>query len=463
MKLRLGLLLSVLAATLGAASPAAPAGIDLLTAWEAAQQQDPSLAAARAEVDAGQARGRQGRALLLPTVTVTGSAGYGAGSQNSTGAQFTAPGLGTVNGVDFRTDVRDGTATAWRVTAEQPIYNAERSASARQLELQADRSEIGLRAARQELMLRTARVYFDVLLSEDALEEIRRQKAAAGRALDVAQASYDEGKLPVTDRNEVRARHDGIVARESMALDDLELRRAALFELTGMPAENLKRMPASAPLQPFDAGRLDQRLARAGENNALIALQSLAREIAAQEISKWNAAATPTVSLVAQAGGDRLSGNGGFGTSASVSSNNSVVSLQLSIPLYNGGMRGARGDEAVALAEKARFDVDATRKAVQLQTRSAWLGTTSGLTRIQAYERAVESARSRLDATETGYEVGARTTLDLLNAQADLFRALRELQQAKCQVLLDRLTLANALGELDVEELRAVNANLTRD
>jgi outer membrane protein len=463
MKLRLGLLLSVLAATLGAASPAAPAGIDLLTAWEAAQQQDPSLAAARAELDAGQARGRQGRALLLPTVTVTGSAGYGAGSQNSTGAQFTAPGLGTVNGVDFRTDVRDGTATAWRVTAEQPIYNAERSASARQLELQADRSEIGLRAARQELMLRTARVYFDVLLSEDALEEIRRQKAAAGRALDVAQASYDEGKLPVTDRNEVRARHDGIVARESMALDDLELRRAALFELTGLPAENLKRMPASAPLQPFDAGRLDQRLARAGENNALIALQSLAREIAAQEISKWNAAATPTVSLVAQAGGDRLSGNGGFGTSASVSSNNSVVSLQLSIPLYNGGMRGARGDEAVALAEKARFDVDATRKAVQLQTRSAWLGTTSGLTRIQAYERAVESARSRLDATETGYEVGARTTLDLLNAQADLFRALRELQQAKCQVLLDRLTLANALGELDVEELRAVNANLTRD
>jgi outer membrane protein len=463
MKLRLGLLLSVLAATLGAASPAAPAGIDLLTAWEAAQQQDPSLAAARAEVDAGQARGRQGRALLLPTVTVTGSAGYGAGSQNSTGAQFTAPGLGTVNGVDFRTDVRDGTASAWRVTAEQPIYNAERSASARQLELQADRSEIGLRAARQELMLRTARVYFDVLLSEDALEEIRRQKAAAGRALDVAQASYDEGKLPVTDRNEVRARHDGIVARESMALDDLELRRAALFELTGLPAENLKRMPASAPLQPFDAGRLDQRLARAGENNALIALQSLAREIAAQEISKWNAAATPTVSLVAQAGGDRLSGNGGFGTSASVSSNNSVVSLQLSIPLYNGGMRGARGDEAVALAEKARFDVDATRKAVQLQTRSAWLGTTSGLTRIQAYERAVESARSRLDATETGYEVGARTTLDLLNAQADLFRALRELQQAKCQVLLDRLTLAKAVGELDVEELRAVNANLTRD
>ena len=74
-------------------------------------------------------------------------------------------------------------------------------------------------------MLRTARTYFDVLLSEDALEEVRRQKAATARALDVAQASYDEGKLPVTDRNEALARFDGIAARESAALDDLELRR----------------------------------------------------------------------------------------------------------------------------------------------------------------------------------------------------------------------------------------------
>ena len=394
---------------------------------------------------------------------MSGSVGYGAGTQNTTGAQFTGPGFGTVNGVDFRTDIHDGTATGWRVTAEQPIYNVERTASARQLEMQAGRAEIQLRASRQDLMLRTARAYFEVLLSEDALEEVHRQKAATGRALDVAQGSYDEGKLPITDRNEARARYDGIVARESMALDDLELRRATLFELTGLPADNLKRLPSSTSLRAFEAGRLDQWLAKAGDNNPLIGMQSLAREIATQEIRKWDATAAPTLSLVAQAGGDRLAGNGGFGTSASVSSNNSVVSLQLSVPIYAGGMRSARGDEAVALAEKARYDVDAARKTVMLQTRGAWLGATSGLTRIDAYDRAVASARSRLYATEIGREVGARTTLDLLNAQADLFRALRELQQAKYQVLLDRLTLAKAAGELSEADLRAANANLTHD
>ena len=102
--------------------------------------------------------------------------------------------------VDFRTDIRDGTATGWRITAEQPIYNPERRASARQLEMHAGRAEIQMQASRQDLMLRTARAYFEVLLSEDALEEVRRQKAAAARALEVTQASYDEGKLPITDQ-----------------------------------------------------------------------------------------------------------------------------------------------------------------------------------------------------------------------------------------------------------------------
>ncbi|MFO1314260.1 MAG: TolC family outer membrane protein [Burkholderiales bacterium] len=461
--MRRTLLASLSAAVLALAAPAAHADVDLVAAWEAAQRQDPAYAAARAEQDAGQARTRQARALSLPTVTVSGTVGYGTTTQNMSGAQFNAPGFGTVSGVDFRTEVNDGTATGWKIAAEQPLYNQERRASARQLEIQADRADVAFRAARQDLMLRTARAYFDVLAAEDALEEVRRQKAATARALEVTQASYDEGKLPITDRSEAQARYDGIVARESTAQDALELARAAFFELTGIANAPLRRIPAASPLAAFDAGKLDPWLAKSSERNPAVALSTLGRDIAAQEVRKWDAQAAPTVSLVAQAGGDRISGNGGFGGTAIASSNSGVVGLQVAIPLYTGGMRSARGDEAVALAEKARLDVEASRKAAALQARGAWLGATGGLTRVAAQERAVESARSRLDATEIGHEVGARTTLDLLNAQADLFRTLRELSQAKYQVVLDRLALARAAGELDEDALRAANANLVRD
>ncbi len=454
--------LLALATALALSAPPAFADLDLLTAWAAAQQHDPAFAAARVELDAGAARARQGRALSLPTVTLNGSVGYGGARQSTSGAQFSGPGFGTVDGVDFRTDIRDGTATGWSIRAEQPIINSERSVNARQLELQAGRAEIELHAARQDLMLRTAKVYFEVLLTENALEEIRLQKAATARALDVAQASYDEGKLPITDRDESRARYDGILARESVVEDDLELRRAALADLTGLPVERLRRVPFDARLQLPSVGPLDDWLDKAGRYNPQIALRSLARDIAQQEINKWQATAAPTLSLVAQAGGDRLSGNGGYGTSAVAASSNAVVSLQLSVPLYTGGMRSARGDEAVALAERARHEADATRKAILMQARRAWLGANGGTVRIDALGTAVDSARSRLDATEIGHEVGARTTLDLLNAQADLFRARRELQQAKVQLLLDRLSLAGAAGQLSDGDLVAVNANLAQ-
>lgn len=459
-RLRVGTLVAALGVALLTTATGAVADVDLLAAWEAAQQQDPTYAAARAELAAGAARKRQGRALSLPTVTVSGTVGYGAATQDTSGAQFTGPGFGTVNGVDFRTDITGGTSTGWRITAEQPLYNAERRAGARQLELSADRAGLALSLARQDLMLRTAGTYFAVLAAEDALEETVRQKSATARALEVTQASYDDGKLPITDRNEAQARYDGILARESGARDALALARATFTELTGLPAENLRTVERDKALRPFEAGRLEGWLAKAGDGNPQVALQSIARDIARQEVEKWSAQAAPTLSLIAQAGGDRLSGNGAFGTSGIVSGNNGVIGVQLSIPLYTGGMRSARGEEAIALAEKAGYDVEAARKSVALQTRRAWLGAAGGLTRIPAYERAIESARSRLDATETGYEVGARTTLDLLNAQADLFRTVRELAQAQYQVLLDRIALARAAGELSEDVLRVVNANL---
>ncbi|MBK9117496.1 MAG: TolC family outer membrane protein [Betaproteobacteria bacterium] len=463
MTMRRTLLAAAGAVAFALAAAPAIADVDLVAAWEAAQRQDPALAAARAEQDAGQARTRQARALSLPTVTVSGSVGYGKATQNMSGAQFNAPAFGSFDGVDFRTEVNDGTTTGWKISAEQPLYNQERRASARQLEIQADRGNVAFRAARQDLMLRTARAYFDVLQAEDALEEVRRQQAATARALEVTQASYDEGKLPITDRNEAQARYDGIVARESAARDAVELARAAFFELTGIADAPLRRIPATSPLAAFDAGKVDPWLAKAAAQNPAIALSSLGRDIAAQEVRKWDAQAAPTVSLVAQAGGDRISGNSGFGGTAIASSNSGVVGLQVAIPLYTGGMRGARGDEAIALAEKARLEVEAARKAASLQTRGAWLGATGGLTRVAAHERAVASARTRLDATEIGHEVGARTTLDLLDAQADLFRALRELSLAKYHVVLDRLALARAAGELNDDALRAANANLVRE
>jgi len=139
------------------------------------------------------------------------------------------------------------------------------------------------------------------------------------------------------------------------------------------------------------------------------------------------------------------------------------IGLQLTIPIYEGGMRSAKRNEAEALARKAGLDVEALRQEVVRQTRAAWLGVSTGIAQIRAHEQALQSARSRLGATETGNEVGARTMLDLMNAQSDFYQAQRNLAQAKYQLLLNRLRLAATAGDLSETELRNVNAALTAD
>ena len=443
-----------------AMTPPAFAEVDLVSAWEGAQARDPTFASARAQVQAGDARGRQAQALMLPTVTLSGSGGFATVRQDTSGAQFTGPGFGTVNGVDFRTDITNGTATGWRITAQQPLWNAELRANARQLELGQDLTGLQMSAARQDLIIRTAQAYFGVLAAEDEVIEVRQLMAATARALEVASANYDEGRAPVTDRDEAQARFDEAVAREFLAQNELALRCAAFVDLTGLPGDALKRIPPDGTLNGFDAGRLERWLELANAQSPQVAMQQRAGDIARQEVDKFTALGSPTVALVAQAGGDRLAGDSAYGGSGRTTSNTSSILLQVSVPLFTGGMRSAKQDEAIALAEKARFDTEATRLAVAQQARAAWLGVTSSQARIRARERSLASSRSRLEATETGREVGARTTLDLVNAQADQLRAQRELLLAKYQALVDRNLLARAAGELSETHLRALNANL---
>ena len=94
-----------------------------------------------------------------------------------------------------------------------------------------------------------------------------------------------------------------------------------------------------------------------------------------------------------------------------------MIGLQLSVPLYTGGMRGAREQEALRGIDKARAQADRTRQQVAQQTRTAWLGLTVGAGRITSLSQALVSTRSRLDATRLGRQVGDRTTLDLLRSE----------------------------------------------
>ena len=432
---------------------------DLVDAWRAAQTHDPEFAAAQAARDAGQARREQGASLWRPTLQFSGAAGVGTNETSTTGARFSAPGFGTLDGASFDTSVTNGNLWRWSLQAKQPLINRERDASKRQLELSADAADLEWRVTQQALMLRVAERYFDAALAAEALRVQQRQQVAVERALAEAQDRFKLGDAPVTDTHEASARAEGVRAEVLAAQAALQLKRSALADATGWTDTELQTLALPQGSAPQDVAALQQWLAEVRSANLQLRLLATQTDVARQEAAKHSAMASASVDLVAMAGQDRLSGSGAYG-SASNSLNNSMIGVQLNVPLYSGGYRSAREQETLRLADKAVADADRQAQQVAQATRAAWLGLTVGASRLAALNEALRASRSRLEATRLGRKVGDRTTQELLNAENDAAAAELAVQQARVTLLVDRLRLAALAGSLDETQLQLANAAL---
>ncbi|MDP3668551.1 MAG: TolC family outer membrane protein [Telluria sp.] len=435
---------------------AAPAGATtLLQAWQAAQQHDPEFAAARAAFEAGNTRREQASALWRPSLVLSAGAGRMSGDTSMSGAQFSAPGFGQSSGVRFDTSIGSGRMQRYTLAVKQPLLDRARLAQSRQLSLGADVAEAQWQDARQALMLRVSERYFEALVAAETLRLLLLQQGAVDRALAEARDRFKLGDVAVTDTYEAQARADTLTAQVLAADADLQLRQAAFSDLTGSAPQELAH-PRAGPAIARTLAPLARWLLDTAANNPMLAIQQKNQAVAREEAARHAALGAPSLDLVAELGRDRQDGGGDFG-SASNTASKRMIGVQLTVPLYTGGYRSAKRQEALHLVDQARAEGDRLRQQIALQTRAAWLGLTAGASRVAALEQAARSSRARLDATRLGHEVGDRTTLDLLNAENDATGAELALLQARSALALDRLRLSALAGTLDESTLRSVS------
>ncbi len=433
---------------------------DLMDAWHAAQSKDPTVSAARAGAEAGKKKIDQAKALSQPQVTASVGAGGVNAYNKISDAQFSAPGFGSSGGAAFKTQTDLGADLRWNINAEKSLYNAERTSMARQLSKQAQLADVKFSAEEQQLILRVSKAYFDVLLAEDMLVSVKKQRMAVAKALEVAKGRFAEGDVAIIDTHEAQARDDALVSQELEADSNHQLALAALADLTGTSDQTLARPAEQVSLQQLDAGQLNDWLALAQSNSLYLHMLQIQQGIAHDEIDKHRSSTSPILNLVAQAGGEELRGVAG-GNSSDLSNHSLSVGVLLTIPLFTGGMRSAKYEEAVALEEQAKDETEAMRLHAGQQARAAWLGVAVGKSKIKATEQALLSSKVKLDATELGKEAGDRTTLDILNAEQEYYSTRTALFRERYQMLLSYLNLAAVAGLLDEKRLAEVNALLS--
>jgi outer membrane protein len=248
---------------------------------------------------------------------------------------------------------------------------------------------------------------------------------------------------------EAKAAFDLAVTDEIQAENALDNAYEALREVIGEYHQNLARLEEALPLVSPDPEDIDAWTETALHQNLDLTAARQAAEVREDEIRRVQAEGRfPKVDAFASR--DYSSeGSGGFDTNRLTD----TIGLQVSVPLYTGGLTGSQVREARHLYQQAVDQVEQTRRAVQRQARNAYLGVLADISRIQALQQSLTSTETALEATEAGFQVGTRTTVDVVNAQVDMFRARRDYKSARYDYVLNTLTLKLAAGTLSEEDV----------
>lgn len=432
-------------------SPVASAA-DLLEFYHEAQAQDAVFASARATRQAGQEKLTQGRSLLLPSVNFNANTTF-----NDVNTQYTGAAAAQF---PFPSGDQRFNSHGYGVGMVQPLFREQNWAAYSESELQVVQTEAQYKLAEQSLMLRVAQTYFDVLIAQDSVQLAAAQKIAISEQLEQAKRNFEVGTATITDTHEAQARYDLIVAQEIAAQSNLEVKRRTLQQLINAVPAELNPLGKAFQLDPPQPASQDKWVEDALQHNYQIAIAQAAAEIAEKEVDRNRGGHLPTVDLVANY--SKSSANGGtFGIGNDTRATS--VGVQLNVPLFQGGAIQSKWREAEANRERARQELENTRRNVELQTRQAYLGVVSGIAQVLALQQALKSSDSLLEATKLGHDVGVRTNLDVLNAQQQDFSTRRDLYQAEYNYLISNLSLKAAVGGLAEEDLGKVNQALQKD
>lgn len=419
----------------------------LLEVYQQALQSDPLIHEAEARRLAALESVPQARANLLPQL-----------SADMSFTQFKQDGSSLeVQGIDSY----DGDGRNWNVGLRQSVFRWDQMVGLQQAHKVVAKAEAVREAAQQDLILRVAIRYVAVLAAEDSLTSINADRLAIARQLEQAKQRFEVGLIAITDVQESQAAYDQSVASEIGAKRSLATAREYLREITGQYATSLSAPVEDFPLPTPDPASEAAWVDQAMNQNLNVVASRLDEEIARTEVSFRKTGHYPTVELTA----GRRSSNSNIDFSPAPPGQGSIsqdqtsdsIQLQLVVPLFSGGRTSSRVREAVHLHRASKEQLQRIARETERETRDAYLGVISEISRVSALKQAVASSRTALQATEAGFEVGTRTIVDVLVSQRAVYNAITNYYSSRYDYLLNVLKLKRAAGTLQVQDLESID------
>jgi outer membrane protein len=434
---------------------------DLLNVYQRALQYDPLIREAEAIYLATLETRPQARSSLLPQFSFDANSTKSDSEDPNPSTNFTT-GSPSLLVVSTKTE-RESTSLSLNVS--QTLFDKTQLVALRQSGKQVLRAGSDYELAKQDLILRVAESYFEVLASVDTLAAETAAREAIGRQLEQANRRFEVGLIAITDVQESQAGYDLSIATEISAQRILATSREFLREIVGEYIEELAGPLDQFPLLSPDPADPDEWVQVSLDQNLALMSSRITADIALDEVGVQRGNRLPTLRLTgsyseSQSDTTRtnLLANGAINVNPSTAQPEGYnLSLNFTVPLFTGGFNSSRVQQAVYQHRAALQSLERVARQTERETRDAYLGVIAEVARVRALDRAVQSSETALQATEAGFEVGTRTTVDVLVSQNTLVRSRTNFARSRYDYMLNVLRLQQAAGSLSADSLDVVN------
>ncbi len=430
---------------------------NLMDVYNLATSSDPLLKEAAANRMATLEARPQAKAGLLPLINLSGT--WNDTGSDDFGSNFSQS-LQTT--VESRTE-RDSQALNYRLQLQQPLFRWDRWVALKRADKTVAQAEATYAAAEQDLAVRVTQAYFNALAAQDSLDAETLNKEAIKRQLEQNETRFEVGLIAITDVLESRAAFDQSVASEIAAKRQLALAKENLREIVGQRIDTLVAPGTDLPLQNPSPENEDAWVELAQRQNLNLEAGRISVQIAQDDVRSQRTGHYPSLDLVLSrsefdSDGDIfVIGSGNPAGANDQESTTDTISLQFNVPIYSGGAVSSRVRQAVYNKQAAQQRLERIARETERQTRDAYLSVLAEISRVKAIKEAVKSSETALSATEAGFDVGTRTSVDVLNSRRDLLRAQVNFYVARYDYLVNLINLKRAAGTLSGSDLQEIS------
>lgn len=415
---------------------------DLKDSYHQALQRDPKLKQALAQRDAAQQEAPIALSVLLPQVNIIAE------------SQSINPAVVNNTGLSVDTSSIIVKDHGYTITATQSIFDPSSWYTLGQAQQIGNAAESTYVAAEQDLIVRVAEAYFNVLRAQDDLGFTQAEKRAFEQQLKQTEEKFNVGLVAITDLHDFRAKFDESVANELTAQNKLDDAKERLEEITYQRFEVLTPLRPELPLDKPEPEDMNQWVEFAQTHNPQLIAAQFTMKAKNTAVDAEKAKHLPVFNVETAYAGDTsgLVTNPGNQTDEGWS-----IRFQGTMNVLAGGGIQASVRRSQYNYEDALYAYEDTQRKTIANTKIAYRGVLTSIGQVLAFNQAVISAQSSNEANVAAYEVGTKTSVDVLDSISQLYNQQRNLARSRYDYILTMLRLKQAAGTLSMKDVTQVN------